>query len=279
MTSTGTAHATAIVAAPIRKLCPAYFSGLSPDNARAFRSSDTSRGQVSGCPLNRKRGPSILPRTTRYVNSAATTGHRGKSVLLRTMDDPCRKGSVFDCLIRTDTTCGFSMSSTVMSLMVRCWPGSNSPTSEVVISPDLRNPKNPTQHAAHSIMWLWLAESRFQHFALKIASKSWSSTYQSLLSNFNLPTLSHRRSINKITQLFKINHGFSHSLYPPPLHLSQVTRITRSFSPFNFAQPFCRTSTYLHSFYPSAIKIWNSLPEIIKSTNSLSHFKFYLTHL
>ena len=120
---------------------------------------------------------------------------------------------------------------------------------------------------------------KVQHFALKIASKSWSSTYQSLLSNFNLPTLSHRRSINKITQLFKINHGFSHFLYPPPLHLSQVTRITRSLSPFNFAQPFCRTSTYLHSFYPSAIKIWNSLPEIIKSTNSLSHFKFYLTHL
>ena len=43
----------------------------------------------------------------------------------------------------------------------RCWPGSNSLTSGAAISPDLRNPKNPTQHTVHNITWFGLEGSRF----------------------------------------------------------------------------------------------------------------------
>ena len=78
------------------------------------------------------------------------------------MDIPCRKGSVFVCLIRRDTRSGSSLLSTVTSLTARCWPGSNSPDSPTVSSPDLRKPKKATQHAAHSITWRGLDGSRFQ---------------------------------------------------------------------------------------------------------------------
>ena len=115
-----------------------------------------------------------------------------------------------------------------------------------------------------------------QHFALKLSSKSWSSNYSSLLTSFKIPTLLHRRKCAKIIVIHKSKSGLSHSINSPlrpaltPLHL------TRQFSPLNFQPIFCRTSSYYNSFYPSAIKIWNSLPTPIKSLNSLSLLKLRL---
>ena len=47
------------------------------------------------------------------------------------------------------------------------------------------------------------------------------------------------------------------SRYKPPMSL-------RHFSPFDFSVPFCCTSTYYHSFLPSSIRLWNSLPSSVK---------------
>ena len=118
---------------------------------------------------------------------------------------------------------------------------------------------------------------KVQHFALKIASKSWSSSYESLLSKFHLPTLHLRLTKAKLIQFFKLHHNISHSLNNPPLTLSYPIRCTRSSSLHNFSELRCRTTAYLHSFYPSAIKQWNSLPEEAKSTDSLSLFKFLIS--
>ena len=71
---------------------------------------------------------------------------------------------------------------------------------------------------------------KVQHFTLKIASKSWSSSYESLLSKFHLPTLHLRRTKAKLIQIFKLHHNISHSLNNPPLTLSYPNRCTRSSS-------------------------------------------------
>ena len=118
---------------------------------------------------------------------------------------------------------------------------------------------------------------KVQHFALKIASKSWSSSSESLLSKFHLPTLHLRRTKAKLIQNFKLHHNISHSHNNPPLTLSYPIRCTRSSSLHNFSELCCRITVYLHSFYPSAIKQWNSLPEEAKSTDSLSCFKFLIS--
>ena len=118
---------------------------------------------------------------------------------------------------------------------------------------------------------------KIQHFTLKLASKSWSSSYESLLSKFHLPTLHLRRTKAKLIQIFKLHHNISHSLNNPPLTLSYPIRCTRSSSLHNFSELRCRTMAYLHFFYPSAIKQWNSLPEEAKSTDSLSLFKFLIS--
>jgi len=52
---------------------------------------------------------------------------------------------------------------------------------------------------------------KVQHFALKLCSKSWSSSYSSLLLQFNCSSLSSRRKTAKLIFLYKILNGW-HSL-------------------------------------------------------------------
>ena len=53
---------------------------------------------------------------------------------------------------------------------------------------------------------------------------------------------------------------------PPPVHSS------RHFSKFNLKSPYCKTQSYYSSYFPAAIRLWNSLPDEIKAS-SLSSFK------
>lgn len=53
----------------------------------------------------------------------------------------------------------------------------------------------------------------------------------------------------------------------------------RSHSPNDYVIPLCRTSSYFNSFVPSSLRLWNSLPESIKSSSSLSFIKFTLSSL
>ena len=41
----------------------------------------------------------------------------------------------------------------------------------------------------------------------------------------------------------------------------------------NFIIPFARTDTYLNSFLPSAINLWNSLPDSLVELDDLNQFK------
>ena len=41
----------------------------------------------------------------------------------------------------------------------------------------------------------------------------------------------------------------------------------------HFVTPFARTDTYLNSFLPSAINLWNSLPDSLVELDDLNQFK------
>ena len=115
-----------------------------------------------------------------------------------------------------------------------------------------------------------------QFFALKLCSKNWSSSYSSLLSSTSLPTLSSRRNNSKLILTYKIINDI---LYFPPSVLvlnSLPSRFSRHFDPLNLIVPFSRSSASLHSFVPSASRLWNSLPHSTKSSPSISSFKYLL---
>ena len=113
-----------------------------------------------------------------------------------------------------------------------------------------------------------------QHFALKLASKSWSSSYSSLLSFFNISSLSHRRARSKVIHIFKLKQGYSFCSVPLSCKLTHPNCSIRSYSAHDFQIPFCRTASFFNSFLPSSLRLWNSLPISVKSSTSLSFIKF-----
>ena len=40
-----------------------------------------------------------------------------------------------------------------------------------------------------------------------------------------------------------------------------------------FMQPMTRIDSYMYSFFPSAIKIWNDLPQNVIDSNDINQFK------
>ena len=52
---------------------------------------------------------------------------------------------------------------------------------------------------------------------------------------------------------------------------------TRLSSQVTFVQPFARTNTYHHSFFPSIISLWNSLPKSVITVPSAMSFKHNLS--
>ena len=95
------------------------------------------------------------------------------------------------------------------------------------------------------------------------------------MENLGWVPLQERRARNKLNILFKAKH----SLIDIPIDsLKSSNRKTRGNS-CNFFVPSSSVDSHLYSFYPSTIRLWNSLPENIKSADSLSAFTNQLTNL
>ena len=78
-------------------------------------------------------------------------------------------------------------------------------------------------------------------------------------------SLSVRRNKNKLIMLFKIHSSLVHI---PTDDLLQNRR-----KPLDFFVPFSSVDSHLYSFFPSTIRLWNSLPTSIKSSKTVSAFK------
>ena len=109
------------------------------------------------------------------------------------------------------------------------------------------------------------------HFSLKLASKSWSSSYSSLLSSFNISSLSQCRTKSKVIHIFKLKQDYSFPLSCKPTHPDYSIH---SHSAHDFQIPFCHTASFFNSFLPSSLHLWNSLSIFAKSSTSLSFIRF-----
>ena len=106
---------------------------------------------------------------------------------------------------------------------------------------------------------------------------SYNSSVTEMLQRLNWPNLSSCRDRLKAIAMFKIIHNLTDI---PLTHFTPVTSTyhLRGHS-MKFQKPAARIDSYLHLFFPSAIKIWNALPgDVITSTN-LNQFKTKLAGL
>lgn len=115
-----------------------------------------------------------------------------------------------------------------------------------------------------------------QHFALRLASKSWSSPYHSLLSQLNLRYLSHRQTKSKIISLLKFKENLTFCPSHPPTLAPPSTYSLRSNKKGNLSLISCKSSSLHHSFFPSTIELGNFLPSSVKPSCSLSYIKLYV---
>ena len=105
--------------------------------------------------------------------------------------------------------------------------------------------------------------SRFTHVSLLIKALGWDS-------------LEYRRLTNQVFMFYKIYTGLvGISLLPEVVCNTRASRLPN-------CAPFCQLATlndtYKHSFYPRAIRTWNSLP-LASIPNSLDEFKVTISSM
>ena len=84
--------------------------------------------------------------------------------------------------------------------------------------------------------------------------------YQSvtdMLRSLEWPILAQHRDHSKI-MMYKICHNIVH--IQPDIPLTYSNAVNTRGHHLKMQQPATRIDAYLHSFFPSAVKLWNSLP-------------------
>ena len=99
------------------------------------------------------------------------------------------------------------------------------------------------------------------------------SSVTAMLLRLDWPSLEQRRKIAKAIMLYKILHN--KVAIPFDQYKAPITVFTRGHSQ-RFHQVAAHVNAYLYSFFPSSIKIWNSLPELIVRARNLGEFKMMI---
>ena len=111
-------------------------------------------------------------------------------------------------------------------------------------------------------------------FALSF--RQWNASYHELLNLCNISTLRERRLYLSLCLMYKITYSQVH--FPPDIFIPKSPGTLRSTNILSsYVQPFPRTNAYLHSYVPSTISSWNSLPTEVTNTPSLPSFKDFLS--
>ena len=99
--------------------------------------------------------------------------------------------------------------------------------------------------------------------------KTTSSTSQ-MMRDLGWPTLQDRRVNAKLVMVYRI---VNHLIEIPSSSFFRPTNLSTRGHHLRFLIPFCRIDVYQHSFFPSGIRLWNSLPEHLATADTLEAFK------
>ena len=102
-------------------------------------------------------------------------------------------------------------------------------------------------------------------------------TVTTLLEQLELPPLSTRRKIARITLLHKAIH--EKVAIPIPSYIIKPTRTSRFHHPKRYIQIRPKKDVYKYSFFPRTIRDWNQLSDFLLDIESSEEFKSRLTKL
>lgn len=114
---------------------------------------------------------------------------------------------------------------------------------------------------------------KVQRFASRVCLKTWNMDYSEMLNSLDLPSLQTRRKVQKLSLLYKIINAEAE--FPEAPLTSRTVSCwypTRSVDNLSFCNLYGHTYKFMSSYFPSTIKLWNSLPYSIRSCTSLISF-------
>ena len=97
-----------------------------------------------------------------------------------------------------------------------------------------------------------------------------------MLETLKWPLLQQRRAQAKAVMMYRIVNGLV--AIPANKHLINTQSRTRGHET-KFLQPFTRVQAYKQSFFPSAIRIWTTLPPDVMGKPSLDCFRDALSRV
>ena len=112
-----------------------------------------------------------------------------------------------------------------------------------------------------------------QRFACRIILKQWELHYDMMLTELDLPSLTLRRRISKLTILYKVINGDTF-FSPECFNQTSSNYSLRSYSTLHYQQ--CRTNYLLNSLVPYVTSLRNSLPHHIKTAPTILAYKHLL---
>ena len=91
-----------------------------------------------------------------------------------------------------------------------------------------------------------------------------------LVKKLNLEELKQRRNASRATMMYKVTSGEINVILRPGTLTPKVSKTRQQ---HGFVVPHSRTDVYLYSFFPVAIRMWNSLPGAAPSATSVEAFR------
>ena len=113
---------------------------------------------------------------------------------------------------------------------------------------------------------------KVQKFALRISYKAWKEQYTSLLERSGLQPLAIQRKPMKLCYLYHLIQGDITFSKAPIIPRNLEPRL-RNFYPQLLCQPYCTSTSYMFSFFPHVIALWNALPSALHCVDTFSEFK------
>ena len=111
------------------------------------------------------------------------------------------------------------------------------------------------------------------HYGLRTLMNLGTSTdYISVLNTANMCTLEHRRYVQSLTMFFK-SYKRQGPIYIANLFKPRLTHYNLRGNNLNVVQPSYNNLHYHKSFSYILSHLWNSLPSVLKTMDSVSHFK------
>ena len=123
-------------------------------------------------------------------------------------------------------------------------------------------------HAQNNIQKIEAAQRRAARFVTN--NNNTTSSVTAMMEQLQWESLQQRRMRAKVVMTYRILHSLVAIPSSPYCH--HLGAATRGHS-YRYRVPYSRTTIHKESFIPSAIRLWNQLPDGVTSTESLESFK------